>query len=302
MKIAYVILAHKNPLQLARLVQALLYKNTSFFIHIDKKTSIAPFRKALGGLTGADIRFVKREDGRWGGLGIVLGTLNALREVAAGQFECAVLLSGLDYPLRSPAAIHDHFARHEGLSFMEYFSVDEKLSRDWHERLSLYHFSLFGKSFSYPSASHSMQRRALDAVLSPRFQLPRQYSRPVKYYGGSQWWCLNKAAIRYVLKFIDQQPEFLAFHKYTKLIDEIFFQTILLNEPEETIRKKIVNDNLKCIEWTRPKPRPAVFTQEDFTLLMSSGKLFARKFDMNRDSVILDLLDKEIYGKTSYST
>jgi len=302
MKIAYIILAHKNPLQVVRLVQALLYKNTSFFIHIDKKTNIAPFREALGKLTGADIRFVKREDGRWGGLGIVQGTLNALREVAAGQFEYAVLLSGLDYPLRSPAAIHDYFAEHEGLSFMEYFPVEGNLPGDWHTRLSQYHFSLFGKSFSYPSASQSLQRRALNAVLSLRFTLPRQYSRPVKYYGGSQWWCLSKAAIGYVLKFIGQQPGFLAFHKYTKLIDEIFFQTILLNEPGETFRKQIVNDNLKYIEWTRPKPRPAVFTEGDFTLLMNSGKLFARKFDVDKDPVILELLDKEIYGKANSLT
>jgi hypothetical protein len=294
MKIAYIILAHKNPVQLGRLVKALTYKNTAFLIHIDKKTDIVPFKKELAGLTDADIRLVKKEDGRWGGSGIVVGTIHALKEVAAAKFDYAILLSGLDYPLQSSVEIYNYFLRRRGLSFMEYFPVDEKLPKYWQERLSLYHFSMFGKSFSYPSSSRSIQRMSMDAALSLIFPLPRKFSLPITYYGGSQWWCLEKEAVQYVVDFVEQQPQYLKFHKYTKLIDEIFFQTILLNAPNEALRKSIVNDNLKFIEWSRPKPRPAVFTREDLGLLKNSGKLFARKFDMYRDSEILDMLDKEI--------
>jgi len=40
MKIAYIILAHKNPDQIKRLVLRLNTEGTSFFIHIDKKAII----------------------------------------------------------------------------------------------------------------------------------------------------------------------------------------------------------------------------------------------------------------------
>ncbi len=66
-----------------------------------------------------------------------------------------------------------------------------------------------------------------------------------------------------------------------------------MNSKDDKLRESIVNDNLKFIDWSRPKPRPATFTHKDFLLLVSSGKLFARKFDMDIDSQILDMLDNE---------
>ena len=44
MKIAHLILTHKNPKQLERLLNALQHDAFDFFIHVDRKTDIEPFK------------------------------------------------------------------------------------------------------------------------------------------------------------------------------------------------------------------------------------------------------------------
>jgi hypothetical protein len=43
MKIAHLVLAHKNPQQLERMLEALDHPQCDFFIHLDKKADISQF-------------------------------------------------------------------------------------------------------------------------------------------------------------------------------------------------------------------------------------------------------------------
>lgn len=47
MRIAYMIAAHTDPIQLRRLVISLNGEDIEFFIHIDKKSDIQPFLREL---------------------------------------------------------------------------------------------------------------------------------------------------------------------------------------------------------------------------------------------------------------
>jgi hypothetical protein len=74
------------------------------------------------------------------------------------------------------------------------------------------------------------------------------------------------------------------------MADEMFYQSIVMSSP---LKDSVVNDNLFCIDWKNPNPNvPRTFISSDFERLISSGKLFARKFDITRDSAILDQLDR----------
>ena len=58
-KIAILILGHKNPNQLSKLVSSLANSHFDFYIHIDKKVDILPFQKSLENLKDMNISFVK---------------------------------------------------------------------------------------------------------------------------------------------------------------------------------------------------------------------------------------------------
>ena len=68
----------------------------------------------------------------------------------------------------------------------------------------------------------------------------------------------------------------------------MFFQTIIMNSKYGA---KVCNDNLRYIDWSEGKNNPKVLTKDDFSLINSSNKLFARKFDSNVDEQVLDMID-----------
>jgi hypothetical protein len=110
-------------------------------------------------------------------------------------------------------------------------------------------------------------------------------------YGGSAWFCLPKRHIDYVLDFVSRNPKILSFYKRSLASDEMFFQTIIMNSP---LKDEVVNENEWYIDWSRARDgHPPVLTKADLPLLLASGKLFARKFDITVDSEVLDLIDKE---------
>jgi hypothetical protein len=110
-------------------------------------------------------------------------------------------------------------------------------------------------------------------------------------YGGSAFWCLAREALAYVHRFVREHPDVAEFFEHTKIPDELFFQTVLMNSP---LAPTIVNDDLHYVDWSGGGAHPATLTAEDFDKLRSSGKLFARKFDPGADPAILDLLDREL--------
>ena len=51
-------------------------------------------------------------------------------------------------------------------------------------------------------------------------------------------------------------------------------------------------NNLHFVDWTTGVPK--VLGVEDFSRVMESGGLFARKFDITEDAAILDMIDERL--------
>lgn len=78
MQINYIILTHKNPIQLERLISKLEDKDVTFFVHIDAKANIESFKY----LEKDNVIFLEnRVDVIWGDFSIVQATLNAMKSV-----------------------------------------------------------------------------------------------------------------------------------------------------------------------------------------------------------------------------
>src|SRR5690349_19868300 len=116
---AYIILVHKNPNQLFRLLKRIDNENVRFFIHIDIKSDISLFTPVLESF-GKKITLVAREDGAWGKLGIVKATLNALHSIQESDkaFDFIHLISGQDYPIKNPDAFSHYLSKNKDKSFI----------------------------------------------------------------------------------------------------------------------------------------------------------------------------------------
>ncbi len=315
MKIAYIILAHKNPDQIKRLVLRLNTEGTSFFIHIDKKSNNKIYENIVDDLSPlSNVYFLKRFKIFWGDFSIVKATIEGIKEIfkTNTSFDWLILLSGQDYPLKSNSKIQETLLLNEGKLFISHCNYPIKPGANEAitdtERIDYYHFNICNMRLVFPGklAANTANKYRLKKYILLRlfsfmwscfvflFPIKRKFIEGFTPYIGSQFWCLPKESVEYIHKFIQQNSAFVNFFNYVDIADEIFFQTILLNSK---FKERVVNNNLFYIDWENPNPRyPRVFIKSDFEKLVSSStsKLFARKFDMTRDTNILDMIDQKI--------
>ncbi|WAC13619.1 beta-1,6-N-acetylglucosaminyltransferase [Dyadobacter pollutisoli] len=283
MRIAHLILAHSQPRQLARLIKALEHPDAYCFLHIDRKEVLSDFQFLA---SKQRVFFVKeRVKVGWGAYSIVQAMVNGFQAISDSGLEVDYinLLSGSDYPLKNPDEIHVFFQEHKGQNFMEYQLVME----EWTEaitRLTEYHLT----DYSFPGKY--FVQKWMNRLLPSR-QMP-EHPVPV---GRSQWMSITLDAARYIIEYLRSHPGLVSFFRHTWAPDEIIFQTILYNSG---FRDKMVNYNLRYIDWQNGKASPEILKESDLEKLLNSGALFARKFDMLNHPGILDQLDKKILSHT----
>lgn len=276
MKVAHLLLAHAQPQQLARLIHGLQHPDADFYIHLDQKTDSDPF---LALIHGPNIFFVKqRVKVRWGAYSMVQATLNGFEEILASgvAYQYVNLLSGQDYPLQKPTAIHAFLEANYPKQYMEFLSVD----REWQEaipRLTRYHLIDFDIPWKFRIEEW------MNKVLPDR-KMPNQWVA----VGRSQWFTITLEAVRYIVDCLEQNPRLVRFFKLTWGVDELIFQTILYNS---VLKTTMVNENLRYIDWSEGKSSPKTLTMADKEILGNCGKFFARKFNADVDEEILKHLD-----------
>lgn len=300
MKVAYLIIAHNQPALLGRLVAALDCEWASFFLHVDLKSDIYPFRQAVA--TAANRVFLTGQDRiavRWGGFSQVRATLNLLRQArAAGPFDRYCLLSGCDFPIQPLSAIQARLA-----TATEFMRVDRRLGatdgNDHCQAVRRYYF-----------LDWSLPRRLNLRLLSGK--IPRGTQPPIPLYHGSQWWCLTEACVHYLLAFLERTPAYSAFHRYTLSPDEIFFHSIVKHSPfaahlshdfeqassSSTAFADLNEHGCHYIDWNAPqKVLPKVLTMDDHPALNRSAALFARKFDEHHSAELIQTLVRKLGGE-----
>jgi len=281
MRIAHLLLTHTYNAQLERLVRALAHTDADIYIHVDLKTPIGPFEQ-MQHIT--QVYFVQRRvKVYWGAFSIVQATLNGFAEIiATGRgYGYINLLSGQDYPLKPAETIHEFFSQNPGKAFMEYYMVNEV----WTEaitRVTQYHLTNYNFAGKY--AVQKWMNKLLPA---------RKMPYKLIAVGRSQWFSIAPELAQYILDYIKTHNRIVRFFKLSWAPDELFFQTILYNSPH---RDKMVNDNLRYIDWSEGKASPKTLSTEDLPRLIESGKLYARKLNLQTGSEVFDALD-EIIGR-----
>lgn len=298
----YLILAHKNPLQLGRMIERLDDGASKFFIHLDAKTPIEPFAACL---EGAHIRFIEpRERCVWGDFSIVRATIR-LMEAASEEQGLFILMSGQDYPIQSQGYINDFLERNKDFDFIEIEPLEEKwkpkMVKDKLEHYHILHSEERGNSNCYAPFRHCsvfQKVRTLMHLLKGRLSmknfkllclLPKRIAPFERQYAGSQFWAFSERTFYAVLNYIREHKAALEeYYKYTSSPDEIYFHSVLMDlvAKDSTIKLK---EQITYVNYFR---KNNVFITEDFDKLTSAkGKIFARKFDTDIDIEILNKLD-----------
>jgi hypothetical protein len=289
MKLAYLILAHKQPLLLKRLINRLQGKKVFFFIHIDTHSNLNDFTSII---KGENIKIISCYKSFWASFNLVKAELALLKLAFKWNAARYVLLSGQDYPIKSKKNIKDFFLENTEIGFIE----TEKLpDSNWVEhqhglfRINRFHYYFNKKWKAFPPHS---KKKIIGfflnklANITHRIFFKKDFIKA--YYHGGQWWALTHNQVAYILK---KAPRFIPSFKNSYASDELFFQTILCNAPKGLFNLK--NSHLHYVYWPNPKaPNPGFLTINQMAELHKTPSLFARKFDEKQSNELMVELDK----------
>lgn len=284
-KHAYLIIAHNNFYVLEKLLKLIDDSRNDIFIHVDKKINKFDFNYFKSIPKYSEINFVERVRVSWGGFSQIKAELNLFKRSSKNKYKYYHLISGVDLPIKSQNYIHDFFDKNSECEFLTYLTDEFTKNQRIYNRINKYYF------FQDFKNKNNIVNKLNNGILKLQNTLNvNRYKEKFPIYYGSNWASLTHEAISEILnneKFIYKN------FKYTLCCDEVYKQTILVNNPkfkERLYLKKYnqahVSYNMRHIDWKRGGPY--VFRNTDYDELMNIYSLFARKFDPNIDKEIID--------------
>jgi hypothetical protein len=208
-----------------------------------------------------------------------------LSEIARdGDYDYVNFISGQDYPVWPTAKIVRFLEGADGRQFLHGTSLDENGWTKAAERVQYFHYFRESRALQVAFAAVRGLMRALS--------LKRKMVEGLVAYGGSSWFILSSDCVRYILKYVDSHPSYVAFMKTVECVDEVFFHTIVLNSE---FRGRVVNDNHRYIDWSECKrglsSNAKWLSEQDFDNIVATGAMFCRKLEPRTGAKLMELLD-----------
>lgn len=289
---AYLIMAYNNWDFLKKLLILLDDERNDIFVHIDENSSDFNIEYFNNTVKKSEIFFIPRTQVYWADFSqteVELSLLSFATEHS--KYKYYHLLSGSDLPIKTQDEIHKFFEDKDnefiGICPNEvYYSV---------RRVKYYHPFTHNR-FYRKNKLLKIADRGFE-YLQRLFCVDRLKNKQIKIIDGWQWFSITDNFARYIINQKDYIKD-----TFSKSIasDELVMQTMIYNNEEFYKRiyndKDLVKGSLRYIDWKRGKPY--TFRKEDFEEIINQQEaVFARKFDPNVDSEIIDKIYRDIYNK-----
>lgn len=206
-RVAYMIMCHKNPNQVNRLISKLQSDNSVCFVHVDSQADFMP-ENIVG-----RVLIEKRYHGIWGNYSLVQISNELMRcakeyENANGvHFRYFCLLSGQDYPLKKTASIQEELQKSYPIPYIDctpcakgnWVYNGSKHAVWWNTTNEI-----INRWFPKPSVMRKLIKSpvlAMDLIarnwMNSRIKLSKNH---VGLYGGSQWWILPDTMVNFLME------------------------------------------------------------------------------------------------------
>ena len=291
MRHAYLLLAHKNSEQLALLLRMLDHKDNDIYLHLDKKFLDVDLDYLKKQCKYSKVYFTPRVDVRWGEYSLVVAQNLLLKSSINKNYDFYHLISGQDLPLKSQDEIHAFFEKNRKHNFVYIVSEDEA-KKYTDSRVKLYTFFVNYKNSIEKFFSKLLTKgQKLIGInrLNPNYN----------YNYGSEWFSINNELAHYI---ISQEKDIEKYFSHAICADELYIQTLVCSSKfkeslylDETAGYRQI---LRYIDFSRGNGKnPYTFRESDYNDLMNSDYLFARKFDMDVDNLIIEKIYNKIICK-----
>ncbi|MEX0305359.1 MAG: beta-1,6-N-acetylglucosaminyltransferase, partial [Leisingera sp.] len=211
-KIAYILLCHKDPEAIIQQAERLTAAGDYMSIHFDARASAEDFQLIRSELAdNPNVAFArKRIKCGWGEWSLVEATIYAL-QTAAEEFPRAThfyMLSGDCMAVKTAEYAHRFLDEHD-CDFSESFDYFESdwIKTGWKEERLIYRHYF----------NERTQKKRFYAMFEAqkRLGLTRKIPADIQVQIGSQWWCLRRRTVEWILDFIAKRKDVMRFFRTT---------------------------------------------------------------------------------------
>ncbi len=305
MKIAYLIMVHKDPKQIKRLVDS-ISSSGDCFIHVDKKTDIIPFEDCLQ--KSSNVFFMKRRIRvNWAAWSMVQVYME-LMDMAfkhANNYDRFVFLTGQDYPLMSNAEIVREFEAHPETEYVMAYKISTStIPTDKNKILKKWFFEnpftdpflrRCWYSFTYRFITKFSNRRKLTVPLG---------GKEVDSYFGQMLSAFTRRGAELLLDVYRHDTHYNTVMKYVHAAVEEYWQTVIFNSElrENTIQNGEEHEVLEHfgfapLHYHTYIDECSIFEEKDFDILKNCGYMFCRKVIPGFSDSLMDKIDLMRAGK-----
>ena len=293
--IAYLILAHMDPMQFGRLVGA-LGNNCDIYVHIDKKTDISCFKAAIN---SSNIHFLSsRVVVSWAGISMI-DALNLLIQSALinkERYTHLVFLSGTCYPIKRVDIIQRILTQNPRKEFIKF--IDMRKSPEHYMK------QITQKWFKEPFLNNAKGKfpiffdKALRIMLH-KFRFNNHWNDKLVPYFGSTWCALTVDCCQYLIDFQKNNPWYRQMNCFTFSPDEHYYHTIIGNSEYKhraTGEQKFEGRGLWRLANFHiiDKSLAKWFTLADWEEIVNSDKMFVRKIRSSDGTDLVMRINKEL--------
>lgn len=287
-KMAFLISAYTEPESLYTLIRKLDgMLCADFYIHIDKKVPIAPFRSGLTNMP--NVFFVeKRIRVYWGGYSQVEMQLSMIEEMLSRKryYSRVINLTGMDYPIVRKELLLEKLSNCQ----IEYIcGFDVKNELDAGRRKMSLKYSCF----------YLMDTFKVIRALMIRLRLPRLLYRHVELqlFFGSEYWALTYECIAELYRDYLKNKQLQQLLRFSFVPSEAWVHTMFYNshwrdkaiQPPKVRYEGLIS--LSPITFFKYADAIKILDEEDYEDIINSGRLFARKIVTGKSDRLISLLE-----------
>ncbi|MDO5571240.1 MAG: beta-1,6-N-acetylglucosaminyltransferase [Bacteroidales bacterium] len=273
MKLAFCYMVHKMSPVLEHSVK-ILSQIGDIIVHVDNRANIEDFHSIKDIVTFTENRIAVR----WAGFPQIEADIELLRMAdQKNNYDFISMMSGECMPIKTNSFIIDFFEKYKNKEFVSAVPDNDMIERR--------------VKYIYPSY-YSNKNRHLYQTLWILFtdRLPFIHRNPFlrknpyfkslpKLYKGANWFTISGNCNRYILNYLNDNPDYLKAFEKSHCGDEIIFHTIIFNSrfKDNLYLEKGCESQLRYIDWETGPEYPKVLDESDYKHLSDSLDLFARK-------------------------
>lgn len=302
MKIAFLCSVYTDAPHLKRLIEA-LPPTAEFFIHVDAKADIEPFRQLL---TGPRIHFLDhRHNVVWGSFRQVEYQMALIRAAldSGTAFDYLITMSGMEYPLWSNERMEaflttEREARHEQLKAICMLHQQPEL-----QQLYVQHWPLINHDY----ARGSLKSKWRVALRKAGYALGRRKRLEFDadghhyiLYKGSDWFGITPELGRFVLDRWDHSPQLRQYFSDSFTPSETAIHTMVFNDDKWRNHCQLAEGaytrlaDLTPLTYIDYTPGTVGTLDESyFPTLLESGKMLCRKVITGKSDRLVQLIDEQ---------